>query len=132
MTAAIKPDDWPPDLLKIHFDALREADSKAVSAALAAAGLAVDKALAAAALAVDKAEQTAEKWRDNANEWRTAMNDREKKFLTIEVASVRFDALEAIVKDLRESRAFSAGGKAAWGVAIGFALAIGAFVGRFI
>lgn len=61
--------EWTVETLKAHFDALREADKQAVSAALAAA----EKA-------VTVAEANAEKWRDNANEWRGAMGDREKDF----------------------------------------------------
>jgi hypothetical protein len=57
--------------LKEHMERLREADQKAVSAALAAA----EKA-------VSVAEINAEKWRMNANEWREAMNDRERNFLS--------------------------------------------------
>lgn len=55
---------------------------KAVNAALAAAKEAVGAALAASEKAVDKAEGNAEKWRDSANEWRGAMSDREREFLT--------------------------------------------------
>lgn len=43
---------------------------------------AVQAALASAEKAVNKAEATGEKWRDNANEWRGAMSDRERDFLT--------------------------------------------------
>lgn len=43
---------------------------------------AVEKALASSKEAVNKAEEQAEKWRQNANEWRGAMNDRERTFLT--------------------------------------------------
>lgn len=39
-------------------------------------------ALASAEKAVDKAETQGEKWRENANEWRSAMSDREKNFLS--------------------------------------------------
>ena len=45
-----------------------------------------DKALNAALLsakeAVQIAERNAERWRDQANEWRGAMTDREKTFVT--------------------------------------------------
>jgi hypothetical protein len=57
--------------LKEHFDDLRTADQLAIAAALASA----EKA-------VGVAETNAEKWRDSANEWRSAMNDRERQFLT--------------------------------------------------
>lgn len=32
--------------------------------------------------AVDVAERNAERWRDNANEWRAAMNDKDRNFVT--------------------------------------------------
>lgn len=43
---------------------------------------AINSALATAKEAVLVAEKNAEKWRDNANEWRGAMTDREKTFAT--------------------------------------------------
>jgi len=58
------------------------ASEKAVNAALAAQEKAVTAALAASEKAVSVAETNAEKWRDNANEWRGAMTDREAKFIT--------------------------------------------------
>ena len=54
---------------------------KAVVDALAAAEKAVSAALVAADRAVEKEQANAEKWRDSANEWRQAMNDREVRFL---------------------------------------------------
>jgi hypothetical protein len=79
--------------LREYFQALREADDrrylelrdaqeKAVVAALAAQEKAVNAALAAAEKAVAVAETNAEKWRMNANEWRAAMNDRERQFFS--------------------------------------------------
>jgi hypothetical protein len=44
--------------------------------------LSTKTALASAEKAVDKAEASGEKWRENANEWRGAMQDRERNFLT--------------------------------------------------
>ncbi len=43
---------------------------------------AINIALAAAKEAVTVAEKSAEKWRDAANEWRGAMQDRERDFLS--------------------------------------------------
>lgn len=48
----------------------------------AAQAKAVDAALAAAKEAVAVAEANSEKWRANANEWRNAMDDRERDFLS--------------------------------------------------
>ena len=57
--------------IRDYIDKLREADQEAVRAALASA----EKA-------VGVAETNAEKWRNSANEWRSAMGDRERNFLT--------------------------------------------------
>lgn len=57
--------------LKEYFEKILEEKDKAINIALAAAKE-----------AVGVAEKNAEKWRDQANEWRGAMNDREKKFIT--------------------------------------------------
>lgn len=43
---------------------------------------AVQAALASAEKAVDKAERQGERWRESANEWRGAMTDRERDFLS--------------------------------------------------
>lgn len=43
---------------------------------------AIAAALSAAEKAVDKAEADNRKWREAANEWRGAMTDRERDFLT--------------------------------------------------
>jgi hypothetical protein len=66
---------------------------KAVVDALAAAEKAVNAALVAADKAVEKEQLNAEKWRNNANEWRQAMNDRETRFLGKEEAMVMVSAL---------------------------------------
>ena len=57
--------------IKEYFEKILVEKDKALSAALAAAKE-----------AVNIAEKNAEKWRDQANEWRGAMSDREKKFIT--------------------------------------------------
>lgn len=75
-----------------HIHALRDADDKryqqkfealekAFNDQLLAQEKAVDTAMNAAEKAVNVAETTAEKWRANANEWRKAMDDRERNFL---------------------------------------------------
>lgn len=64
---------WTIETLKEHFEKILAEKDKAINIALAAAKE-----------AVGVAEKNAEKWRDSANEWRGAMNDREKKFLSAE------------------------------------------------
>lgn len=68
--------------LKEYIDRRFDEQEKAVQAALAAADKSVLAALTSAEKAVDKAEQSAERWRNSANEWRGAMSDRERDFLT--------------------------------------------------
>jgi hypothetical protein len=53
-----------------------------VDTRLASDAKAVEAALAAAKEAVAIAEQNSQRWRTNANEWRGAMSDRERDFLT--------------------------------------------------
>lgn len=62
--------EWTVDTLHAHLTAILDERQTAISAALAAAQL-----------AVDTAEKNAEKWRDSANEWRGAMDDREVRFV---------------------------------------------------
>jgi hypothetical protein len=68
--------------LKEYVDRRFDDQEKAVQAALLAADKGVSAALASAEKAVDKAEAGSEKWRASANEWRGAMSDRERDFLT--------------------------------------------------
>lgn len=85
--------DWTPALVLKHMTALLAANDqryqerfaaqeKAVKEALAAQEKAVNAALAASEKAVSVAETNAEKWRSNANEWRSAMTDREARFVS--------------------------------------------------
>lgn len=62
---------WTIESLKEHFEKVLAERDKAISAALQSA----EKA-------VQVAETNAEKWRNQANEWRGAMSDREKNFIT--------------------------------------------------
>lgn len=57
--------------LKEYFEKILAEKDKALNAALASAKE-----------AVSIAEANAEKWRNQANEWRGAMSDREKNFVT--------------------------------------------------
>jgi len=82
------------------FNSAFTAAEKAVSAALAAAEKAVAAALAAAEKAREAAETNSEKWRANANEWRSAMVDREQKFAPKEWVESEFRALRTAVANL--------------------------------
>ena len=65
--------------LRDYVDTLFLEKEKALQAALLAQEKAVAAALSAADKAVNKAEINAEKWRENANEWRGAMSDRDRE-----------------------------------------------------
>lgn len=66
------------------------AQEKAITAAMAAQEKAVNAALTASEKAISIAEVNSEKWRNNANEWRGAMNDRERNFAsTVELTMLK-------------------------------------------
>jgi hypothetical protein len=77
---------WTIETLKEHFEKLREADNEATKIALAAAKE-----------AVQIAENNAEKWRQSANEWRGAMNDKDKNFITRREIWIAMVAIAGIV-----------------------------------
>jgi len=72
---------WTVDTLKDHYDQRFNDQEQAVKSALTAQKEAVAAALAASEKAVAVAETNAEKWRQSANEWRGAMNDRERNLM---------------------------------------------------
>jgi hypothetical protein len=85
--------DWTISALKEHFEALRAADAAAISAALMAA----EKA-------VNVAEINAERWRNSANEWRAAMDDRERRFAQRDAMESADKNLQSQIDDLKPSR----------------------------
>jgi hypothetical protein len=68
--------------LRDHMTALIDERGRQYDQRFQAQEKAVVAALAAAKEAVTVAEVNAEKWRESANEWRGAMNDRERQFPT--------------------------------------------------
>lgn len=97
------------DSLKLHFESIQMEKDKAITAALAAAKEAVTAALVSSEKAVDKAELNAEKWRLNANEWRGAMNDREKLFVSTPEYAVWKNAVDVSLADINRKLNLSAG-----------------------
>jgi acyl-CoA reductase-like NAD-dependent aldehyde dehydrogenase len=85
--------DWSIPALKVYFEALRAADAAAISAALSAA----EKA-------VQVAEVNAERWRNSANEWRAAMDDRERRFAQRDAMETADRNLQGQIDDLKPSR----------------------------
>ena len=121
---------WTFATLLAHVNALFNASEKltearfggqekAVAAALAAAEKAVNAALAAQEKAVALAERNAEKWRESANEWRDAMDDRETRF--VKVGEYSLALLQ--IKEIKEALALSSGRGQGW--AAGWQLLLG-------
>ena len=77
---------WTVDTLHAHFKTMMDERDKRYEALSVAQKEAVEAALSSAQRAVDKAEGIAERWRQNANEWRSAMTDKDKLYLTKDVA----------------------------------------------
>lgn len=97
---------------------------------------AVHAALAAAEKAVDRAEINAEKWRQNANEWRAAMDDREVKFMPREesIAGLHGNAekIAALTDRMNRGEGKGAGLDASWGYLLGFVVLVGAIISIFL
>src|ERR1700687_2306098 len=84
-------------------DAALIAQEKAVATALIAQEKAVVAALQASDKAVTKAEATAEKWRENANEWRGAMHDRDRLLMPRQEVENQYRNLDVRLNDLATS-----------------------------
>jgi hypothetical protein len=99
---------WTIETIYVHFTALMQEHEKAVKAALAAADT-----------AVNKAEYNSEKWRDSANEWRQAMDDREVKFMPrTEYTSAHqalIDRIGALENRVTKNEGTGQGLKQGWG-----------------
>lgn len=115
------PSAFTTDSLHLHVIGLMEANDRRLSemmeandrryterfdaqeafsvAALVAAKEALNAALVAAKEAVDKAERESIKWQAGANEWRGAMNDRERTFVPRVEYEQRHTALAEVQRD---------------------------------
>lgn len=84
-------------------DAAFAAQEKAVSAALVAQEKAINAALVAASTATNKAELNYKEWRASSNEWRAAMDDRERKFIPRDEYTAAHVALDDKVMTMNKS-----------------------------
>jgi hypothetical protein len=143
-------DGWTLATLREYLLALRAADGKAVDAALAASQKAVDTAMASQEKATGVQEITAQRWREQANEWRGAMDDRDRKaaealqryaqraevdlMLSAVDEKIRLirDEMKAIQAALAATAGRSAGVSAAWGWLVGAIGIAGAIVAIII
>lgn len=113
-------------------DTALTAAEKAVGAALAAQEKAVSAALASAEKATDKYEREVERWRANSNEWRAAMDDRERTFLPVDAYNAAHNPLLEDVAELKKSRDQNQGRQMAMTVFMGVAFAVITVALRFI
>src|SRR5688500_7588330 len=122
---------WTVDTLKEHYDTILSEKDKAINAALTSAKEAVTVALSSAKEAVAVAEKNAEKWRENANEWRSAMNDKDRLLLSRSEFLVYKEATE-LALGIQKERGDKGEGKS-MGVAqlIGYILAAIAIAAYF-
>jgi len=72
---------WTLESLKTHFEAIIKANDKRYKQRFEDQDSAVKAALASAEKAVAREQENSEKWRASANEWRGAMNDRERDLM---------------------------------------------------
>ena len=64
----------------------------------------MNSAFAASEKAIVKSDVNAEKWRENANEWRAAMMDREQKFAPRSEMDTEIKSIRMELSGLKESR----------------------------
>ncbi len=91
-----------------------ESGKTAVDAALKAADTFNTATFAASEKAVAKSEINAEKWRDNANEWRGAMIDRETKFASRVEVDNEMKNVQKEIASLKETRSQTTGTSITW------------------
>lgn len=103
-------------------DAAFAAQEKAVQAALVAQEKAVQAALLSATTATNKAEINYTEWRQSANEWRAAMDDRERKFIPRDEYAAAHIALDDKVVTMYKSLEEKIGAK---NVQVFMSLAVG-------
>lgn len=125
---------WTVDTLKAHVDTMMRDRAEHFAALMYEADrrtsanlLALEKSIAIALASADKAgaiyEAHSKQWRDDANEWRGAMSDRERTFVQREM----YDAgIGSVIRELNEIRTRidrrdgkGQGLNAAWGYIIG-------------
>jgi len=87
--------------LSAHVDSKFDEAEKRNGQRFDAQQIAMSTALAAQEKAVSVAEQVAEKWRENANEWRATLADRDAKFMLAETADARLTSIEDKLTDFR-------------------------------
>lgn len=86
---------WTIDTLRLHLEALIEANDRRYEQRFKDSGTAVGAALSAAKEAVVKAETAAEKRFESVNEFRGTLSDQQRMLMPRTEAELRFSALES-------------------------------------
>lgn len=102
---------WTPELLLQHLKAIIEANDLRYQERFSAQEKAIAAALNSQEKAVRTSEINSDKWRANANEWRAAMTDRDRNF----VSSAEFKLIKERM-DLHEGE--GTGMKNMWGIIV--------------
>lgn len=95
--------------LREYLDRLFQEADKRYEQRFLAQESATKMALAAAQTAVDKSEGEANRWRMSANEWRAAMSDKDKLFLTRAETIPRLERLDNLYGELKTVRDIASG-----------------------
>lgn len=88
--------------LEKHIDQKFAEADKRYEQRFSATQTAMSAALAAQQKAVEVAESVGEKWRQNANEWRATLSDRDKKFMMEETARAELKVYDARIRSVEE------------------------------
>ena len=113
-----------------HFDQLLAEADKRYDQRFSAQEAATRAALNSAQMAVEKAEASAREWQRNSNEWRGAMNDKDKLLLTRPEYNAAHKSVADRLDALESSRDVSLGKASQTSVLIaGIGSAIGIVLG---
>ncbi len=125
---------WTPDLLHSLMMRLFEEQERLNKERFVAQKESVGAALGGAERLRSVVEENLKEWRRAANEWRQAMDDRERKFATREMVEQEVKALKELLAQLKESSDLNVGARHQGDVsgnkaAIWLGLALSALVG---
>ena len=128
--------NWSVETLYVHFTTLLQEQKEHYEDLLAAAEAknqqqfrdakeAIQIAQIASQSAINKSEANDSKWRDNSNEWRQAMDDREVKFMPrMEYSSAHqslIDRISMLENRVTKYESTGMGLKQGWGFLVGAA-----------
>lgn len=116
---------WTTETLYVHMMAMLAAAEAKNQQQFRDAKEAIQIAQIASQSAINKSEANDSKWRDNSNEWRQAMDDREVKFMPrLEYSSAHqslIDRISAVENRIITIESRGMGLKQGWGFLVGAA-----------